>query len=285
MGKLQNEDFKTEAELTGAGGTASQLLNDSKIWLTGLSKTLDDAITAGDLSSGGGLTPTASKTSAYNAVNGDFVLCDSSGGTFAVTLPTATSGHQVGIRKTDTSVVAVTVVGTVNGVSGDRLDTQNETIIYVADGTNWHQLARSVPSVWTSYTPTGSWTTNTTYTGKWKREGNFMYVDVYVQLAGAPDAVSLNIDIPLGLSIETSGLAHGGAGNGTILSTLDINDAGNSNYGGILRYNSTTTVRAMVFRSDTTFLTLASVNATNPVTLDSGDEIFIHFRVPIANWK
>lgn len=50
MGKLQNEDFKTEAELTGAGGAASQLLNDSKIWLTGLSKTLDDAITAGDLS-------------------------------------------------------------------------------------------------------------------------------------------------------------------------------------------------------------------------------------------
>lgn len=54
MGKLQNEDFKTEAEITGAGGSASQLLNDTKIYVTALSlnKTLDDAITAGDFASG-----------------------------------------------------------------------------------------------------------------------------------------------------------------------------------------------------------------------------------------
>ena len=54
MGKLQNEDFKSEAELTDAGGAASQLLNDTKIYVTalGLNKTLDDAITAGDFASG-----------------------------------------------------------------------------------------------------------------------------------------------------------------------------------------------------------------------------------------
>lgn len=54
MSKLQNEDFKSEAQLTGAGGSASQLLNDTKIYVTalGLNKTLDDAITAGDFASG-----------------------------------------------------------------------------------------------------------------------------------------------------------------------------------------------------------------------------------------
>ncbi len=55
MSKLQNEDFKSEAQLTGAGGTAAQLLNDTKIYVTatGINKTLDDAITDGDLSGGG----------------------------------------------------------------------------------------------------------------------------------------------------------------------------------------------------------------------------------------
>lgn len=55
MSLLQNEDFKTEAQITGAGGTASQLLNDSKIWVTGnsINKTLDDAIVDGDIGGGG----------------------------------------------------------------------------------------------------------------------------------------------------------------------------------------------------------------------------------------
>lgn len=50
-GRLQNSDFMTEAEITGAGGAVSQLLNDSKIYVTGngINKTLDDAIAAGDI--------------------------------------------------------------------------------------------------------------------------------------------------------------------------------------------------------------------------------------------
>jgi hypothetical protein len=50
-GKLQNEDFKTEVELTGAGGSKDQLLNDTKIYITGnsINKTLDDAVIDGDM--------------------------------------------------------------------------------------------------------------------------------------------------------------------------------------------------------------------------------------------
>lgn len=50
QGLLQNEDFKTEAELISAGGTKAQLLNDTKIYVTGVAKTLDDAIADGDIS-------------------------------------------------------------------------------------------------------------------------------------------------------------------------------------------------------------------------------------------
>lgn len=50
-GLLQNEDFKTEAELISAGGVKSQLLNDSKIYVGAFAKTLDDAIADGDIGS------------------------------------------------------------------------------------------------------------------------------------------------------------------------------------------------------------------------------------------
>lgn len=49
QGLLQNEDFKTESELITAGGSKSQLLNDTKIYVTadGINETLDDAISLG----------------------------------------------------------------------------------------------------------------------------------------------------------------------------------------------------------------------------------------------
>lgn len=56
MSRLQNQDFKTEAQLISGGATAASLLNDTKVYVTALSinKTLDDAILDGDI--GGGAT-------------------------------------------------------------------------------------------------------------------------------------------------------------------------------------------------------------------------------------
>lgn len=78
-GRLQNSDFMTEAELTGAGGSVSQLLNDSKIYITGagINKTLDDAIADGDIGGGSGV-PLMSKGSLLTSngtANGEFTAC------------------------------------------------------------------------------------------------------------------------------------------------------------------------------------------------------------------
>lgn len=56
--KLQNENFKSSSELISDGGSASQLLNDTKIYTTanGLNKTLYQAVVDGDLAGGGGGT-------------------------------------------------------------------------------------------------------------------------------------------------------------------------------------------------------------------------------------
>lgn len=50
-GKIQKQDVKTETELTGAGATAADLINDTQIYTSAASinKTLDDAIVDGDV--------------------------------------------------------------------------------------------------------------------------------------------------------------------------------------------------------------------------------------------
>lgn len=50
-GKIQNEDIKSSAEIVADGGTASQLPNDTKIWVTanGINKTLYQAIVDEDI--------------------------------------------------------------------------------------------------------------------------------------------------------------------------------------------------------------------------------------------
>lgn len=57
---------------------------------------------------------------------------------------------------------------------------------------------------WQSFTPTGSWTVNTTYTGQYRRVGDSAEILYFVSLTGAPNAATLTIDMPTGLSIDTN---------------------------------------------------------------------------------
>jgi len=52
--KIQDSDIKSSAELVSAGGTAAQLPNDTKVYVTanGLNKTLYQAVVDGDFASG-----------------------------------------------------------------------------------------------------------------------------------------------------------------------------------------------------------------------------------------
>jgi hypothetical protein len=49
---IQNEDVKSESELISAGGTKAQLINDTKIYVTSVAKTLEEAIADGDIAGG-----------------------------------------------------------------------------------------------------------------------------------------------------------------------------------------------------------------------------------------
>jgi len=140
---------------------------------------------------------------------------------------------------------------------------------------------------WVSYTPTGSWSTNTTYTGRKRRVGDVGEYDIAISLSGAPTAATLTINMPSGETIDTtkisdttSGLKH--LGTGWIL------DSGTINYGlAQVSYFSSTAVLVRYTNASATGTgtNLLTVSNTAPMTFASGDKITLRYSAPIAGWS
>jgi hypothetical protein len=135
-------------------------------------------------------------------------------------------------------------------------------------------------SEWVSFTPTGSWVANTTYTGKWRRVGDSMEVQAALSLTGAPTAATLTVNLPSGYTIDTTKL-NLTASFAQILGHGVLNDTGTRTYEANVTYSSTTAVQ--VAELDDTVATNL-VNATSPITWGNTDTITIRFVVPISGW-
>jgi hypothetical protein len=139
-----------------------------------------------------------------------------------------------------------------------------------------------------SFTPTGSWTTNATYSGKWRQDTDMLEMEVKVALSGAPTAANLVINLPPGLSIDTAKLVdstYQKIGDGEL---ADV--SATVQYGLTAFFNSATSVA--VYQARTTSGTNPvgisygiAVNQASPATLAAGDIITMRIRVPIAGWS
>lgn len=120
---------------------------------------------------------TASKTSAYTATGDETIIpVDSSGGTFDVTIPAASStlnGKRLTILKTDTSLTAV---GLITGITSS-VNTEGEAVTIACNGSTWYVVERYIPHVWRTYTPTftGFGTVNT-HSIWWARVGDSLKI-------------------------------------------------------------------------------------------------------------
>lgn len=291
-GRLQNEDHKTEAELVAAGGAKSQLLNDTKVYVTAnsINKTLDDAIIDGDIGGGGGNLSVASKTANYTLTTGDdVILANSSGGAFTLTLPTAVgnSGKVFYLKKTDSSFNAVTIDGngteTIDGSTTKTIATQHEQWTIVSDGSNWQAISHKSTTPMASYTPTGTWVANATYTGRWRRDGDLLVGHARVECSGGQDAGNLVFSIPSGLTIDTNKLPL--ASNLTRIGDCYIEDASSNSFAaGACYYHSTTQVSARHLRLAGIY-DYPNVDNTSPVTFTTNDGVGVSFVVPIVGWE
>lgn len=137
---------------------------------------------------------------------------------------------------------------------------------------------------WVSYTPTGTWTTNTTYTGRWRRVGGNGEYEIGITLSGAPNAATLTVALPSGQTIDTARLTNVSRtlpnASGSVGDASPLN-----NYKITAFYNDASSVLVTVDNASSTYSILNVVNNTVPVTFASGDTLTITFSVPISGWS
>lgn len=139
---------------------------------------------------------------------------------------------------------------------------------------------------WKSFTPTGSWNTNTTYAGYYRRVGDTLEVQIKISLAGAPNAAALTINLPSGLTIDTAKLASNSGTSTDSFGKIYYFDSGVSSYIGELAYSSTTSVGARYLDdSGTNIAVPADISSTAPHTWGASDFLVARYSAPIVGWS
>jgi len=226
------------------------------------------------------------KTADYTfAATDDLIKVNATGGAFTVTLPTAVgrSGKRFYTYQTTTTPnqvsFATTSSQTINGAAAStyKSATINEVWGFESDGSNWLVIEHLIDSSPVSFTPTGSWVTNTTYTGNWRREGRYMVVNVHIALAGAPTSATLTVNLPTSYTIDTAYLLSTGT-DAMLEGTARLLDTGVADSVAQPRYSSTSAIKLIRYDG-------SAISEASPWTWGNTDLISINVKVPITGWN
>jgi len=237
-------------------------------------------------------TKHAAKTANYTlAIHDEVIMASGSGGSFTLTLPPASDavGKIYTLLRTDNTIANDVTVSpddpaeTIDGATSFILKTKSDCIRILSNGTLWIMLAHTYDESWFSWTPNGSWLTNVTYTGRWRRKGDSVDFDVNVALTGAPTAASLYVAFPSGFQADTAKLTSTADGYAPYLSSVLISDAGAERYIGYAVYSDTDGFLVLKDDGDGT---MSAVNATAPITFANTDAVRVRISgVPIQKLK
>ena len=236
----------------------------------------------------------------YSAKSGDYTILDTdeiqhigmtTGGTDrTVTLPTAADNTDrvITVKKVDSGSGKLTLDGegaeTIDGNTTFDCVLQYDFVKVVSDGTEWHVLDYAATSTWTTFTPSSTWSTNSTHTASWRRVGQSIEVVGKVETSGAPDTATLEVDIPSGLTVDTTHLYMPSGdvtvGNVGFASALEAGVAG---FKCVVAYVDTNTLR-LRYESVTgsTVRNTANVTQAAPFTFGSGDAVAYTYSLPIS---
>ncbi len=237
-----------------------------------------------------------SVTTTDTCTNADDVLV-LSGASFTETLFTASgnTGKVLTIKHNGTSLTQVyTIDGngseTIGGSTTYPLYTNGETLKIISDGTNWQVLDHTTITSPTTFTPTGTMSTNTTYTGKWWRVGDILHAAITVSWSGAPNNVTLVVDVVSNTTIDTAKLQDGGGnehlGTCHMLDASQVSATIEGRAIGDVRYVSSTTFQPGVIgqASSNTHQTRV-INASEVFTIANGDKLYMQIAYPVSGWK
>lgn len=138
----------------------------------------------------------------------------------------------------------------------------------------------------TSWTPTGSWIVNATYSGRWYREGAYMVGTVSITTAsGGPTAASLVINLPPGYEIDTSKFANTFTGGRARVGLSYMEDSGTGSWWGTTSWFSTTSILVNAGNAAGSYLLDAPVTNSVPFAFNTSDLVIADFKVPIKGWS
>lgn len=288
----------TTAKIAANAVTTAKLANDLISGMTTVDPALDDYVSISDTSDSGNIkkslisklknSAVRSVTTTDGATAADETLV-LSGASFTETLITAVgnTGKVVELIHAGTSLTQTYTVasagGNVAGAATSALHTAGEVLRLRSDGTNWLKISRYVPAIRNSFTPTGAWSSNTTYTGYWWRTSNLLNFDVKVAVAGAPTSASLTINLPANApAIDTTVMLDTTAGVTGLNGTVSIRDVSADNFTGMVRYNDSGSIA--VFKDDGDG-TNSTITQAAPMTFANGDFVIVRVRdLPMTGW-
>ena len=204
--------------------------------------------------------------SVFLGVAGAFNIVQSSG-----------TGIATGTFQTGTTTASIRfIVYNVNATSG-------AITLYLDNFQMGPQVTMQAPAIsdWNSYTPTGSWVANTTYSGKYRRIGDSVEIQISLSLTGAPTATSLTFNIPSNLTIDTTKLVLTSGAVPVFGQAAGVHSGTFYNF--VVLYNTTSSV-SVVYQSALTG-SITGVNATSPITWASGDTVTVNCLVPIVGFS
>lgn len=232
-------------------------------------------------------TSVISKTSAYTLTPSDnVVLASGSGFTLTLYAASGNAGKIIYIKKTDSSFSNIITIDansseTIDGALTTTLNTLNEQVALICDGSGWQILSRNIPGTWTSYTPTFvGFGTVSNVDFRWRRDGPVIQV-IGFATAGTVTATPGTLSLPSGLIVDTSlganaKLVGRWTTNSIVASNYkDFNIIAGGSSGGVL-YVSTVEYAATLAP-----LTAQNVNAIMASNLGMAFNI----EVPVDGWK
>jgi hypothetical protein len=133
---------------------------------------------------------------------------------------------------------------------------------------------------WASFTPTGSWTTNTTYTGFYRIVGDTMEVQVSVACSGAPNvSTAFRLNTPTGYVVDTAKIANLAAARNP-LGQATLYNGSNALLPGKVFYRDSSTLSVGYFNA-TSFVD-STTNGNVPFTWGSGATIWLVASFPVT---
>lgn len=198
------------------------------------------------------------------------------------------SGKKLVIKKTDTSVNAITIDGnaseTIDGSTTTTLNTQNECLVIICDGTNWQIQERRIPSTWatdTGFTVGGPTTSATSFQSR--RVGDSLFVQGKVTFSGAGSG-ALTVAIAGSRTIDTTKLIDNTVNGSMMKGVANWRDtSATTNYQAVPIYTTTDTWR--FYNESSANSAMSAVTDTQPFTVASGDILTFYIEIPITGWK